>query len=146
MKVSAHTSVYAPDPGLWTARLLIFIVFTLNITCAIQFLGQPSVFTPSFNLSGETGIIAIRSIGVLFLMWNVPYVIAILHPKKYFIALVSSVIMQGIGVLGESWIYLQIHSLPFAKSSILRFIWFDAFGLILLMAAFILIQRRRLNG
>lgn len=146
MKASTHPDAYTPDFGLWISRLLIFIVFALNITCAIQFLRQPSVFAPSFNLSGEAGIVVIRSLGVLFLMWNVPYLIAILHPKKYFVALVSSLIMQGIGVLGESWIYLQIQSLPFAKTSIIRFIWFDAVGLILLLAALFLVWRKRKNG
>jgi hypothetical protein len=131
---------------IWIIRILIFIVFALNVTCAFQFLREPAAFAPSFDLSGEAGIMVIRSLGVLFLMWNVPYGIAILQPGRYFIALVSAVIMQFIGVLGESWIYFQILSLLYTKIAILRFIWFDAGGLLLLLIAMLLMLRERKNG
>jgi hypothetical protein len=131
---------------IWITRILIFIVFTLNVTCAIQFLRQPASFAPSFDLSSEAGIMVIQSLGVLFLMWNVPYAIAIIHPDRYYVALVSAVIMQSIGVLGESWIYFQIQSLILSKLSILRFIWFDTAGFFLLLIAMLLIVRERKNG
>lgn len=132
--------------SLWVSRILILIVFTLNLSCSIQFLLQPATYAPSFNLIGETGIIVIESIGILFLMWNVPYAIAIIHPARYFVALLSAVIMQGIGVLGESWIFINIQSLPTAKLSIQRFIVFDAAGFILLLAALSIMFRMRKNG
>jgi hypothetical protein len=135
----------AAKSGIWITRILIFIVFALNVTCAIQFLRQPAAFAPSFDLSGEAGIMVMQSLGVLFLMWNVPYGIAILQPGRYFIALVSVVIMQFIGVLGESWIYFQIQSLILSKSSILRFIWFDTAGFFLLLIAMLLMVRERKN-
>jgi hypothetical protein len=45
-----------------------------------------------------------KGIGLLFLMWNVPDLIALWNPKKYFLALKLAVTMQFIGLLGESYI------------------------------------------
>lgn len=116
----------------WLARGFILIVFTFNILCAFQFILQPTRYTTSFDLTGDSGAAVIRSIGILFLMWNVPYAIALINPVGNFVALLSAVIMQALGVLGETWVYVTIPMLLSFRQSISRFVIFDAVGLVLL--------------
>ena len=118
---------------LWLARGFILLVFTINLLCAFQFIIQPSRYTSSFDLTGESGAAVIRSIGILFLMWNVPYAFALINPVGNFTALLSVVIMQAIGVIGETWVYFTIPLLLSFTQSISKFIIFDAVGLILLL-------------
>ncbi len=135
------------DPtAIWIIRLLIAIVFASNILCTIQFLVNPSGYTQQFDLEGEAGTVVIRSLGILFIMWNVPYAIAIYQPYRYPVALVSALMMQLIGFIGETWIYFGIHSLMNTRSSILRFMIFDFAGLLLLSVAFALLFNKRKNG
>jgi hypothetical protein len=122
---------------LWLARLLIFIVTAWNLQAAIVFFISPEAFAPGFELSGVPGTAAVRGIAVLFLMWNVPYLAALWHPQRYKLALKLAVVMQLVGVVGESFISAGLtaeHAL--LQASILRFIIFDAAGLVLLRLAF----------
>ncbi len=135
------------DPTvIWIIRILIALVFASNILCAVQFLANPSGYTQQFDLVGEAGIVVIRSLGILFIMWNVPYAIAIYHPYRYSFALISALMMQLIGFIGETWIYFSIHTLVNTKSSIMRFMIFDFAGLLLLLVAFALLFNKRMNG
>jgi len=112
------------------------IVLGWNLQGALAYCIWPEQFTPSFELSGKTGEAAVRGIGVLFLMWNVPYFVAAWDPLRNKIALLEALAMQTIGLGGESWIYLTLdpaHSI--ARATITRFIGFDAAGLILLVIA-----------
>ena len=135
------------DPTIiWIIRFLIALVFTSNILCAIQFVVNPSGYIQQFDLVGEAGTVVIRSLGILFIMWNVPYAIAIYQPYRYSVALISALMMQLIGFIGETWIYFGIHSLMNTRSSILRFMVFDFAGLLLLSVAFALLFNKRKNG
>jgi hypothetical protein len=98
-----------------------------------------------FDLDGELGNVTIRSIGILFLMWNVPYAIAILYPARYPIVLISAVIMQFIGFVGETYLYLNIQFLENTRLSIFRFMIFDYAGLVLLSIALIIVMRIKHN-
>ncbi|MGB6422535.1 MAG: hypothetical protein WBF05_11915, partial [Anaerolineales bacterium] len=73
-------------------------------------------------------------IGLLFLMWNVPYFAAVLDPMKNRVSLYEATIMQAIGLVGETLLLL---SLPVGHqalhNTIRRFILFDAVGLVLLL-------------
>lgn len=83
-----------------------------------------------------------RGFGVLFLMWNVPY-----DPIRYQIALTFALLMQSIGLIGESYIFSTLsveHQL--LRNSILRFIAFDGAGLVLLALAYILIKKKNNPG
>jgi hypothetical protein len=131
---------------IWIIRLLIALVFASNIYCAIQFVVNPSGYTQQFDLVGEAGKVVISSLGILFIMWNVPYVIAIYQPYRYSIALISALFMQLIGFIGETWIYFSIQTLVNTKSSIMRFMIFDFAGLLLLLIAFVLLFKKRNNG
>ncbi len=128
---------------LWLSRILIATVIAWNLQAAIVFLLSPGAFAPGFELSGIPGAAAIRGIAVLFLMWNVPYLVACWHPQKHQLALREALAMQFIGLLGESWIFMSLsaeHAL--LQGSILRFIAFDAAGLVLLLIAFVLARQQ----
>jgi hypothetical protein len=78
----------------------------------------------------------------LFLMWNIPYAVALWHPVRYRISLYEATAMQAIGLLGESLIWFSqppAHSM--LRASLLRFIAFDGAGLVLLLLAIWLVQR-----
>ena len=50
--------------------------------------------------------------------------------------------MQAIGLLGETLIYFNLASThSILRGSILRFIWFDSAGLVLLSLAFLLVRK-----
>ena len=127
---------------LWITRLLISIVTAWNLQAALIFILRPYFYAPNFELTGEPGAVAIRGTGILFLMWNVPYLVALWHPVKYRLALGMALVMQAIGVIGESW---TLYSLQFEHTllrvSIWRFILFDVGGLLLLAVAFWLVER-----
>jgi hypothetical protein len=117
----------------WIARLLIGIVVAWNLQAAFVFIFFPSRFVQAYELSGTAGEAAIRGFGVLFLMWNVPYLFALIDPVRYRLALTLSLLMQLTGLIGESFIYLTLPAgYAMLRNSILRFILFDGLGLILL--------------
>jgi hypothetical protein len=127
---------------LWLSRGCIAIVFFVNVQCAAAFIVSPGAFAPSYELSGAVGAATIQAIGVLFLMWNVPYAMALWHPVRHCLSLWEAIIMQAIGVIGE---LLLLISLPgghqVLHSSIERFILFDGMGLVLLLAAAFIVYR-----
>jgi hypothetical protein len=74
--------------------------------------------------------------GVLFLMWNVPYVIALWNPVHFRVSLYEAVVMQAIGLAGETAIYFMLPAVyAIARASIARFALFDGLGLVALLAA-----------
>ncbi len=127
-------------------RALIGIVVFFNLDAAFSFMIQPNAYAPGFELSGVPGQVIIQGMGLLFLMWNVPYTVAILDPAKHFTSLIEAVIMQAIGVFGESILLgLMPGEHAMIKTSAMRFILFDAGGLILLVIGFFITLRQRKN-
>ena len=125
-----------PSTSLLLARLAILPVFLWNLQCALAFILWPERFTLAFELNGVAGEAAVRGIGVLFLMWNVPYAVALWHPLRHRISLYEATAMQAIGLLGETLIWLSLspaHNL--LRASLMRFIVFDGAGLVLLLVA-----------
>jgi hypothetical protein len=124
---------------LWLSRFMIGMVLFFNLQCAVAFLWSPQNYASGFELEGVVGAAMLRGMGVLFLMWNIPYIFAVWHPVKNRLSLYEAIIMQGIGFFGESAILLTLgvnHSVVHA--SLLRFIAFDGAGLLaLLLAAWI---------
>jgi len=122
-------------------RTLIGIVLFFNLTCALQFLVFPQTYLGSFGLLKENGTAVIRGYGILFIMWNVPYLFAFINPIRFIISLYEAIIMQSIGILGEGWI---MNSLPQhveqTKNTVSRFLYFDVFGLLALISAMIIIK------
>jgi hypothetical protein len=127
------------DLRLWLARLLIAVVVAWNLQCALVFLLNPGAFAPGFELIGIPGEAAVRGFAVLFVMWNVPYLVALWNPLRHRLSLWEALAMQTIGVVGESLILASIpveHSI--LRGSLLRFIIFDAAGIVCLMGAVII--------
>lgn len=113
-----------------------------NLQAALVFLLWPQNYISAFELEGVIGEAMLRGLGVLFLMWNVPYAVALWNPIRYRISLYEALLMQTIGLVGESIIYAtlpEIHNLM--RASILRYFAFDALGLLLLIAAAVLIRK-----
>jgi len=121
------------------ARGFIGLTILWNLQAALVFLLWPERYAAAFELGGAAGTAALRGIGVLFLMWNVPYLVALWHPVRHRISLYEALAMQTIGLLGEGIIYLTIPIIHAAlRTSVFRFIVFDALGLgLLLIAAWI---------
>jgi hypothetical protein len=131
---------------LWIARALIGLILFFNIHCAIAFILFPDYFLSSFELEGISGRIVLQGMGILFIMWNVPYTIALAHPQRYKLSLYSAFIMQLIGLFGESILLMTIpdtHRMLISTAR--RFILFDGFGLVALLLA-ILLSRVKLTA
>jgi hypothetical protein len=126
---------------VWVARMLIAVPLFWNLQAALLFMLHPQVYVPAFQLEGVPGRAAIVGYGILFLMWQVPYIFALLHPVRFKISLWQALIMQTIGVVAES-ILLSTIPLEYAllRGSILRFIIFDGAGVLLLIIAILLVR------
>jgi len=119
---------------LWVARFLIAVVVAWNLECALVFLLNPGGFAAGFELAGLPGAAAVRGFAVLFVMWNIPYLVAFWHPQRHRLSLWEALAMQTIGVIGESFILFSLpagHAL--LHTSLLRFITFDAAGVVCLI-------------
>lgn len=129
---------YAPQltRQTWPAQCLILPVTAWNLQAALAFILQPEQFAPSFMLNGVPGAAAVRGVGVLFVMWNVPYLAAFWNPRKYFLALQLAVTMQAVGLAGEIYILSTLTAeYDTLAASIRRFAAFDGVGLLLLIFA-----------
>jgi hypothetical protein len=127
---------------VWLARLLVLVVTVWNLQAALVFLARPQVYAPGFMLAGVPGETAVRGVGVLFVMWSIPYLVAIWHPARYRLALGLALAMQITGVLGECLVLAGV-PVDFAllRSSLLRFIVFDFTGVLLLAGAYFLVRK-----
>jgi hypothetical protein len=102
----------------------------------------PIRFTASFELSGAPGEAALRGVGALFLMWNIPYAVALWHPVRRRVSLYEATAMQAIALLGEMLVRQGTPpSQDVLRTSLLRFIAFDGAGLALLILAIWLARR-----
>jgi len=127
------------------AQILIGLVFLANIQCAGVFLINPSPYIVGFGLEGAAGEQIVRALGLLFIMWNVPYAFALANPIKHRMSLIEVVIMQAVGLVGETGILWAggPYLLPI-ESTLTRFILFDGIGLILLLIALWLVRKDKL--
>ena len=124
------------NTATWLARLAVAAVFALNVSCALLFILRPQDYAGGFEVGGAAGEVIVRGYGILFLMWNVPYLPLMLAPRQHTLFLVV-LAQQALGVLGETWLYLALPAGHAAlRATGLRFILFDAGGLILMAAAF----------
>jgi hypothetical protein len=138
---------FSPRLRLWLARALIAFVLIDNVQASILFLLQPDTYAPAFELSGVAGAGMIRGLAILFLMWNVPYVVALSHPLKQRTSLIEALVMQAIGFFGETLLLLGFPSgHPVLADSVGRFILFDGIGLGVLVIAFVWILSIKREG
>jgi hypothetical protein len=128
---------------IWISRLLIGIVTAWNLQAAFIFILSPVRFVTGYELPGVPGEAAVRGVGILFLMWSVPYIAALWDPIRFKLALVLAVVMQLVGLIGESYILSTIpNEHVMLRTSILRFIAFDGMGLLFLVSAWLLVKRK----
>ncbi|MBN1231652.1 MAG: hypothetical protein JXA19_07320 [Anaerolineales bacterium] len=121
------------------ARILILILLVINLQVAFAYFLHPADYTFSFELTGTPGIAVVQGYGVLFIMWNIPAILAILHPQRHRSALIAAILMQVVGLVGELFILVSIpEGYPIARATIHRFVFFDSTGVVLLLFAFFL--------
>ena len=127
----------------WIARLLVLVVFVVNVQCALQFVLWPWDYVGAYQLEGASAEAVVRSIGICFLMWNTTYPPVIVHPKRYRMLFGVVIAQQLVGLVGESMLFLSLGpGLSVLASSVMRFIVFDAAGLVLLAVAFALTRTK----
>ncbi len=125
---------------IWINRIAFSVVFLINVSCAIGFIAFPQNYVGAYELSGISGQVAIRAMGITFLMWNATYPLYIFKPSRYKALGVIIIVQQLIGCIGEGIILFSLaqgHEL--LALSITRFLLFDTAGLALELIAFILI-------
>lgn len=121
----------------WLVRLAFALVFVINVQCAVSFVLWPGAYAGGFELEGVPGAAAVRGLGVAFLMWNATYPAVIANPRRFRALYAVVLAQQAVGLAGESWILLSLPAGHAAlAASIVRFIAFDAAGLVLMAAAF----------
>ena len=129
------------NAAVWVARLAVAAVFALNVSCALLFLLRPQDYAGGFEVGGAVGETIVRSFGILFLMWNVTYPPVILAPHRQRALFIVVLIQQALGVIGESWLYLALPAGHAAlRATGLRFIYFDAGGLVVMAAAWLYLR------
>ncbi len=133
----------AKSTAAWIVRLLVGLVLAANLSAAVPFVLHPTRYAAGFELEGVVGDVLVRSIGLLFVMWIVPYLPAIWNPARYRICLPIIVVQQLVGLTGELWMWWALPAGHAAlRATGQRFILFDAAGLLLLGAAWWLARRR----
>lgn len=132
--------------GEWIAQGLIGIVVFFNLDAAFSFMFHPDLYAPGFEISGIPGRAVTQGMGILFLMWNVPYLFALVNPLKHFTSLIEAVLMQAIGVFGETILLFNLAgSHPVITVTTQRFIVFDGGGLVLLVVALVITRQIRIS-
>jgi hypothetical protein len=117
-------------------RALVGLVLFFNTQAALVFILFPGQYAPGFGLSGAVGAGMMRGMGILFLMWTVPYWVAFSHPVLRRVSLLEATAMQAIGLAGESLLLATFpEGYPQVTASVLRFIIFDGSGLLALLLA-----------
>ena len=123
------------------ARLLVALVLFSNLYAALGFFFSPQAFTAVYELVGGPGEAAVAGFGLLFAMWQVPYLVALINPLKHKLSLMEALAMQGLGVIGETFILLRIPAIhTVLRSGISRFIIFDLAGLAVLTVSLLIVN------
>ena len=128
----------------WLARIAVLIVFILNVMCAIQFIAEPMRYAGAYGLPAtQESAAMVAGLGVAFLMWNVTYPAVIVSPRRFRALYMVVLIQQLVGLIGESFIWWRLINAGLGSglmaAGIMRFVVFDAGGLIIMLAAFIVL-------
>lgn len=121
------------------ASLFILFVAAWNIQAGIQFLVNPEKYSWGFYLTGYAAEKAVQGVGLLFIMWTVPYLFAAIRPDMERLLLFACITAQTVGVIGEALILSSIPTdFPAMQFTISRFLIFDAAGILFLLSAYLL--------
>lgn len=126
------------------AQILIGAVVLVNLQCATLFIALPDRFASGFELVGVPGRLMVQGMGILFVMWNIPYLVAFSNPIRHRISLIEAFSMQLVGLAGETLLFLTLPAgYNVLRATALRFIAFDAAGLLGLGLAFVILSKYR---
>ena len=124
---------------LWFARILILFVFACNMECVYSFMVHPEDAIAAYQLAGLGAEPVARSIGISFLLWNCTYPLPIYKPDRYRTVFGIVVFQQAIALILEIWLLFTLgpeqHILA---DAIIKFIRFDAPGIVFLSLAYYL--------
>jgi hypothetical protein len=135
------------SPLIWLARIIVGVVFLVNLSAALAFILQPERYVTGFEVTGVPGRVIVQGIGILFLMWNATYPVVILQPLRHLTVFTIILVQQAIGVVGETWIWFTLPSGHEAlRQTGLRFILFDGGGLIAMLAVYLILFRNQKLG
>lgn len=124
---------------LWVARIFIFAVFACNMQCVYSFMVHPEDAIAAYQLAGLGAEPVARSIGISFLLWNCTYPLPIFKPDRYRTIFGIVVFQQAIALLLEIWLLFTLGpEQQILANAIIKFIRFDAPGIVLLGLAFFL--------
>ena len=124
---------------LWVARIFIFAVFACNMQCVYSFTVHPEDAIAAYQLAGLGAEPVARSIGISFLLWNCTYPLPIFKPDRYRTIFGIVVFQQAIALLLEIWLLFTLGpEQQILANAIIKFIRFDAPGIVLLGLAFFL--------
>ncbi|MBC7257654.1 MAG: hypothetical protein H5T65_00220 [Chloroflexi bacterium] len=127
---------------IWAARVAVAVVCAWNLSAAFPFTLAPARYAPAFEVIGAGGEALVRGMGILFLMWQVPFLPVIRHPRRHRACFRVILAMQAIGLAGETWMLATlVPGHEALRATGMRFVAFDAAGLALLAAAYALARR-----
>ncbi len=128
--------------AVWAARAAVAAVCAWNLSAAVPFALAPGRYAAGFEVSGVGGEALVRGMGILFLMWQVPFLPVIWNPRRHRVCFLVILAMQVVGLAGELWVMAGLppgHAALHATG--MRFVAFDAAGLALLAGAYALARR-----
>lgn len=137
--------------SLWALRIAFAIVFVWNVQCAVLFVVDPETYARGFGMAlsenpyaDAATLSAVMGIGVAFLMWNATYPAFIVAPERFKVLGWVIVAQQLIGLVGELYI-LSIVSFSnnVCSLAIMRFVLFDAIGLLMMGMTFLAFLKLR---
>ena len=124
---------------LWFARILVLAVFLCNMECVYSFMAHPERAIGAYQLAGLGAEPVARSIGISFLLWNCTFPLVIYKPDRYRTVFGIVVFQQAIALILEIWLLGTLGpEQQILSNAIIKFIRFDAPGIVFLISAFIL--------
>ena len=128
-----------PAWRLWFARILILFVFTCNMECVYSFMVHPENAISAYQLAGLGAEPVARSIGISFLLWNCTYPLPIYKPDRFRTVFGIVVFQQAIALILEIWLLFTLTPAQhILAQAIIKFIRFDAPGIVFLSLAYFL--------
>jgi len=119
---------------MWLARGAVAVVCAWNLSAAVPFMLAPARYVAGFEVGGVGGEALVRGMGILFLMWQVPFLPVIWNPRRHGACFLAIIAMQAVGLAGELWMMWGLPPGHLAlRATGMRFIAFDAAGLALLV-------------
>lgn len=134
-------------PRTIITMILYGAVFVSNMICIVSFVVSPQDFVRSYQVAGSAGAeAAIRGVGIAFAMWNTTYPFFIINPRRNRTLGIVIIVQQIVGLFGELCIISGLdETTQILSNSLMRFVYFDAGGLVLLLVGYFILRRDNSN-